>query len=348
MVEASTPRGVEAESVTRWIEAAIPSARPPLTFALIAAGGSNLTYRVFDAVGATWALRRGPVGQPLASAHDMHREWTIMSALASSNVPVPACVAYCDDPAVNGADFYLMEFVEGTVLRTSADSARLDPKEASVATTSLIETQVALHTIDVDAVGLGELARRTDYVGRQLKRWRGQVETGGTRDVPLMRSLHDRLLAAKPDERTAPGLAHGDYRFDNTVLGNDHRIAAVLDWELCTIGDPVADFAWSLQYWADPDDDISFLNDSPTLAATFDRRATITRRYEELSGFDLSDLPFYTAFSWWKQACIVEGVYSRHLRGAAGGMGANVDPSSIAARADRLFAKAADLAVGVV
>ncbi len=342
------PRGIEVEPVSRWIAERVERAEPPFSYELIAAGGSNLTYRVIDANGSPWALRRGPTGHALATAHDMRREWRIMSALESSTVPVPRCAAYCDDAAVNGADFYVMEFVEGRVLRTSRDAEAFDAVSAAVATSSLIDVQVAMHTIDLDAVGLGDLAKRTDYIGRQLKRWRSQVEAGGARDVPAMRSLHDRLLAAKPVESASPGLAHGDYRFDNTVLGADNRIAAVLDWELCTIGDPIADFAWSLQYWADPDDDVSFLDDSPTLAPAFERRASVGQRYADASGYDLEDLPYYVAFSWWKQACIVEGVYARHLHGASGGMGTSTDPGAIAARADRLYARAVELATGVV
>jgi aminoglycoside phosphotransferase (APT) family kinase protein len=241
-----------------------------------------------------------------------------------------------------------MEFVDGTVLRTSADADGFDRAAALAATTSLIDVQVAMHTLDLGRVGLDDLARHDDYIGRQLKRWRTQVEAGGAREVPVMLELHDRLAAARPPELVRPGLAHGDYRFDNTVLGRDHRVAAVLDWELCTIGDPIADIAWSLQYWADPADDLTFLDDAPTLAPQFERRALVADRYARASGFDLEALPYYTVFSWWKQACIVEGVYARQLRGAAGGMGVNRDPATIASRADRLFAKAVELANGIV
>jgi aminoglycoside phosphotransferase (APT) family kinase protein len=220
--------------------------------------------------------------------------------------------------------------------------------DADVATESLIDVQVAFHTVDIDAVGLGDLAKRDDYVGRQLTRWRTQVERANVRDVPLIHELHDRLVDAKPAEKAPPGLAHGDYRFDNTVLGADNRIAAVLDWELCTIGNPIADFAWSLQYWADPGDTMSFLQDPPTLADVFVRRDEVARRYAERSGFDLSDLPYYAVFAWWKQACIVEGVYARRLAGATGGARQTNDPSDIARRVDAMLAHAADMAAGVI
>jgi aminoglycoside phosphotransferase (APT) family kinase protein len=343
----SSPRGIEGANVDAWITANVAGAVAPYTYELIAAGGSNLTFRVTDAAGRQWALRRPPVGHALPTAHDMSREWRIMAALAET-VPVPECVAYCADAEVNGAPFYLMSFVEGRILRDQESTRDMDPAQAEVATESLIDVQIALHTVDIDAVGLGQFAKRSDYVGRQLSRWSGQIERAGVRQPALMLEVHDRLVTAKPDEKAPPGIVHGDYRFDNTVLGDDFRIAAVLDWELSTIGNPIADFAWSLQYWADPGDPINFLNDPPTLNGVFVRRDEVADRYATRSGFDLSDLPYYTVFSWWKQGCIVEGVYARRLQGATGGAGGTNDPNDIARRADALFARAAELATGVI
>lgn len=341
-------RGIDRDRVGAWLADHVAGATPPFEYQLIAAGGSNLTFRVTDAAGNTWALRRPPVGHALPTAHDMGREWRIMAALADTEVPVPACIAYCDDNDVNGAPFYVMGFVEGRILRDRASVEGMTREQADVATDSLIDVQIAFHTLDVDAVGLGNLAKRDDYVGRQLTRWRTQVERANVREVPLIAELHQRLVAAKPAEKAAPGLAHGDYRFDNTVLGDDFHIAAVLDWELCTIGNPIADFAWSLQYWADPGDELTFLSDPPTLADVFVRRDEVVRRYEQRSGLDLSDLPYYTVFSWWKQACIVEGVYARRLAGATGGARQTNDPADIARRVDVMLEHAAALAVGVV
>ncbi|HEX7095398.1 MAG TPA: phosphotransferase family protein, partial [Acidimicrobiales bacterium] len=277
-------RGIDRDRVSGWLTDNVPGVTPPCEFELIAAGGSNLTFRVTDAGGNVWALRRPPVGHALPTAHDMGREWRIMAALAQTDVPVPACVAYCDDVEVNGAPFYVMGFVEGRILRDRASVEGMTREDANVATDSLIDVQIALHTLDVDAIGLGTLAKRDDYVGRQLTRWRTQVERANVREVPLLYELHERLVAAKPPERAAPGLAHGDYRFDNTVLDDRFHIAAVLDWELCTIGNPIADFVWSLQYWADPGDPMSFLSDPPTLADVFVRRDEVARRYEQRSG----------------------------------------------------------------
>jgi aminoglycoside phosphotransferase (APT) family kinase protein len=328
-------------STDDWLAANVPGAEPPFEHELIAAGGSNLTYRVRDAAGHQWALRRPPASHGLPTAHDMGREWRIISALAATPVPVPQPVAFSED-----GPFYVMEFVEGLILRTSA--VDLTPDQAEAATESLLATQIAFHTLDIDAVGLGELGKRDDYTGRQLRRWRTQIERADARPLPIMVELHDRLAATKPTERARPGLVHGDYRFDNTVLGAGMDVIAVLDWELATLGDPVADFAWSLEYWADPGESPTFLRDPPTFAPVFPRRAEVARRYAERSGFDLSDLPWYRVFSWWKQACIVEGVYARHLRGAVGGGGGSGNPATVAAHADELFARAAELAAGVL
>jgi len=173
------------------------------------------------------------------------------------------------------------------------------------------------------------------------------VERADARPTPLLFALHDRLERAKPSECLAPGLAHGDYRFDNTILGPDHRVAAVLDWELCTIGDPLADFAWSLQYWADPDDAVTFLADPPTRGAAFPRRDEVASRYATRMDIDVSDLPYYVAFSWWKQACIVEGVYARRQLGSRGGADTGA-PELIAHKADQLTERAEELAHGVI
>ena len=341
--------GIDQDAVTAWLAVNVADSEPPYTFDLIAAGGSNLTFRLADSGGQQWALRRPPVGSALATAHDMGREWRIMAALGeASEVPVPEMVAFCEDHSVNGADFYVMGFVDGRILRDQDSAADMTPEQAEIATQSLLDVQIAFHTLDLDEVGLDDLGRREDYVGRQLKRWRRQVEAAGVREVPLLTELHERLSAAKPAEVAPPALAHGDYRFDNTVLDGQWKIAAVLDWELCTTGNPIADFAWSLQYWADPGDEMSFLTDPPTLLDCFVRRAEIADRYAVQSGFDLSDLDYYAVFSWWKQACIVEGAYARRLQGMSGGMGSTGEVDDIARRVDAMLAHAAEMAAGVL
>ena len=288
----------------------------------------------------------------------MDREWRILSALADTDVPVPAAIARCDDVEVTDGPFYVMEFVDGTILRTESDGDALSVADATAASDSLVDVQVALHALDVDAIGLGDLAKhRSGYVERQLRRWKTQVERAEVRDLPLLDDLHDRLARSVPQESGPPSLVHGDYRFDNVVLGPDSHtveigsgelsVAAVLDWELCTIGDAVADACWSLLYWIDPGTPLPFLDSAPTLASPFPRRIEAAARYAARSGRALDALPWFTVFGYWKMACIVEGVYARRLQGARGGS-AQQDPSAIADRVDAFLTYAADAAVGIV
>jgi aminoglycoside phosphotransferase (APT) family kinase protein len=344
----STHPGLDPSAVGPWLGEHVPGAREPFSYSLIPAGGSNLTYRVDDAAGHRWVLRRPPVAAVLHTAHDVDREWQIIDSVGrATTVPVPPAVASCADPEVTGAPFYVMGFVDGEVLRDDEDGRRLAPGAADRAADSLIDTQLAFHAVDPDAVGLGGLSRhRHGYVERQLHRWRAQVEKAKVRDLPLLDELHDRLAHSVPADSGPAGLAHGDYRFDNTILGADHTVAAVLDWELCTIGDPVADFAWSLLYWSDPGDPCPFLPAAPTLASGFPRRAEVARRYERRSGRSLDALPWLTVFGYWKMACIVEGVYTRRLLGSRSGSGTQ-DFGSIASRVEAFLEHAADLTPGV-
>jgi aminoglycoside phosphotransferase (APT) family kinase protein len=340
--EAEHP-GIDPATVTGWLVEHVAGLRPPFTFTLIAAGASNLTYRVTDAAGRAVALRRPPLTAVLATAHDMEREWRILDALhRRSPVPVPEPLASCTDTDVTGAAFYVMAFTDGLILRTPADTAGFTATDYVAAMESLVDVQVDLHALDVDRVGLGDIARtRVGYVERQLRRWMTQVESGRVRDLTVVDEVHAELAATVPRETGPPALVHGDYRFDNTVLGPDSRVVAVLDWELATIGDPVADFAWSLCYWSDPDEPVPFLTDSPTLDPGFPRRAEVVDLYALRSGRDLSGLSWLHAFSYWKMGCIVEGVYSRRRKGARSGVGGDAEP--LAQRAEELFHHAAAL-----
>ena len=342
-------RGIDRAKVDSWLAANVPGATAPFDYQLIAAGGSNLTFRVTDADGHAWALRRPPVGHALPTAHDMSREWRIMAALEGNGVPVPACIAYCDDLDVNGAPFYVMGFVDGLILR--------DPRVGGRHDRGAGRHRHRLTHRRADRVPHHRHRRGRPRHPRQARRLHAVASsTAGARRSSAPTSATSRSCTSSttawsrpsPPRRRVPGLAHGDYRFDNTVIGDDFTIAAVLDWELCTIGNPVADFAWSMQYWADPGDTMSFLNDPPTLEPVFVRSDEVIRRYEKRSGLDLSDLPYYTVFSWWKQACIVEGVYARRLAGATGGATTSGDPSDIARRVDAMLDHAAELATGVV
>ena len=341
-------RGIALEPVSDWLVRNLPDARAPFEFEPIAAGGSNLTYRVTDDEGRAAALRRGPVSHRLPTAHDMGREWRILEALhRHTDVPVPEPLAFCGDSSVNDTPFYVMSFAEGRILRKVSDAAALSEDECRAATESLVDVQVAFHTVDLEAIGLSDLARHHGYVERQLNRWRKQYERTGVRELPLLEELHARLSKAIPPETMPPGLAHGDYRFDNTVLGPDQRIVAVLDWELCTIGDPLADFGWSLLYWGDPGDAMYFIPDVPTLHEAFIRRDDYARLYEQ-RGYSLEHVDYFNAFGWWKMACITEGAYGRILGGAGGGMNRGGPVEETAQRVEDLLAMSAEAARGVL
>jgi aminoglycoside phosphotransferase (APT) family kinase protein len=317
MSDPRVPEGIEAAGVTAWLSAHAPDVAPPLRFSLIAGGRSNFTYTVTDSAGQRFVLRRPPMGPLLPSAHDMGREHRIMAALADSAVPVPPLVGLCTDEAVTGAPFYVMRFVDGLILREPESVEPVPEPVRMAAAESLIDTLAALHAIDPDAVGLGDLGRKEGYVERTIRRWRGQWEKSKTRDIPLVDELADRLAANIPAAGPAR-IVHGDYRLDNTLVSpDDGSVQAVLDWELCTLGDPLADVGMLLVYWAEPDDEFAAVW-SATAAPGFPGRKEVSARYAAASGRDLSEIDYYVALGYWKIATILEGVYARYASGAYG------------------------------
>jgi len=314
--------GIDTARVGDWLARAVPGLVGPFGFELIAGGRSNLTYRVTDATGRSVALRRPPVSHVLPTAHDMSREHTVLSALAPTPVPVPLTLALCTDEAVNGAPFFVMEFVEGHILRDDRTAAELDEEARHTAGRSLVETLAALHRVDVEAVGLGGFGRHEGYIARQLKRWHGQFEQStvdGVAGPAVVDRVHRALAATVPDQQGVT-VVHGDYRLDNTVLDDRGRVRAVLDWEICTLGDPLADLGLLLVYWTEADeDDGALLGVTPTKLAGFPDRSQLTDWYAAASDRDLSALPYYKAFGYWKLACILQGVTARYAGGAAAG-----------------------------
>jgi len=317
-VGASAPDGIDAAGVGGWFERNVPEAEAPLAYERIAGGHSNLTYRVRDAGGRSWALRRPPLGKRLGSAHDMGREHKVVSALGPTPVPVAPVVGLCEDEAVNGAPFYVMEFVEGPVLRGVAEAEIFpDEDDRQAIGERVADTLVAIHAVDPDGSGLGDLGRKEDYVARQLHRWQGQWEKSKTRELPAIDRVHDALAARIPDQGPAT-IVHGDYRLDNMILTDSGEVAAVVDWELCTLGDPLADVGTLMAYWPKRGEESISLGLPANLAPGFPTREEIAARYAERSGRDLSDLGYYLALGYWKLAIILEGVYARY---AAGGYG---------------------------
>ena len=190
------PEGIDASAVEAWFAANVRGAEPPLRFRKISGGHSNLTYEVGDAGGRRWALRRPPLGKRLGSAHDMSREHKVVSALAGTAVPVAPIAGFCEDESVNDAPFYVMDFVEGPILRSQAEAEEhFDESERGAIGVRVADTLVDIHAVDVDAVGLGDLGRKDDYVARQLHRWQGQWEKSKTRELPIVDEVHDRLVA---------------------------------------------------------------------------------------------------------------------------------------------------------
>jgi aminoglycoside phosphotransferase (APT) family kinase protein len=313
-----TPDGIDADRVDAWFASNVPGAELPLSYERIAGGHSNLTYRVTDSCGRQWALRRPPLGRRLGSAHDMAREHRVVSALAATPVPVAPVVALCEDEGVNEAPFYVMEFVEGPVLRGLAEAEAFpDHDDRQAIAGRVVDTLVEIHAVDPDAVGLGELGRKEDYVARQLRRWQGQWEKSKTRELALIDEVHERLESAIPEQGQAT-IVHGDYRLDNMILTPRGEVAAVVDWELCTLGDPLADVGLLMVYWPKDGEEATSLGQPANLAPGFPNRDELRARYAEGSGRDLSRLDFYVALGYWKLAIILEGVYARYAAGQYG------------------------------
>jgi aminoglycoside phosphotransferase (APT) family kinase protein len=316
-----TPPGVDLDRLRPWFAANVEGAADaPLHASLISGGRSNLTYAIGDDR-HVWVLRRPPLGHVLPTAHDMKREYTVLSALNGSAVPVPRTLAFCADEAVNDAPFYVMERVDGAILRTPQEMAQLSNDDARRCSEALVDVLVAIHTVDYHAAGLDDFGHPNGYLERQVRRWGEQWERSKSRDVPAIEELARRLRAALPTS-PPPTIVHGDYRLDNTMLAPDDpgRIVAVLDWEMATLGDPLSDVGLFLVYWGRDQTD---LGGDPTdgPGAGFLSRDEIVQRYADGSGLDVSQLDFYEMLASYKLAIILEGIHARYLMGKTVGEG---------------------------
>ena len=314
----SPVRGVDVGPVGTWLANHIEGAVGPFQFDFITGGHSNLTYKVTASDGRAMVLRRPPLGAILASAHDMAREFKIISGVGKTTVPVPAALGLCEDETVNGAPFYIMEYVEGVVIADDVVSAAClpDPATRRSLSDSAIDVLAALHTADPDTIGLGDLGRKDAYLDRQLKRWVTQWEKAKTRELPEMDEAHELLVTAKPEQRYT-GIVHGDYRLGNML--SDPRsgtVKAVLDWELCTLGDVLADVGYILNNWGQPGEPLpAGATAYPTTIGGFSTRDELVARYCGQTGFEVEDVNYYRAFQYWRLAAIVEGVLNRYLKG---------------------------------
>ncbi|MBS44340.1 MAG: phosphotransferase family protein [Nocardioides sp.] len=337
MSDAAAPPGLDLPQVEAWCATHLGAA-PPLDVTSVGVGQSNLTYRVVDRTGRAWALRRPPTGPLRPTAHDVVREARILRCVAGGP-PVPVVAGVCEDVAVTGAPFYVMDFVEGVVLDGDDAAATLDPDARARFGEACVDALVAVHEVPPERAGLR--VRRPDgepYVVRQLRRWRSQVVDTGAPAPDGLLDVHDLLAARVPPEAGA-GIVHGDFRPGNLVVARDGSVAAVLDWELCTSGDVLTDVGWLTAWWRGA----RFGSWGPQGLPGFDGAEALAARYAARTGRAdaLEHLATYEAFALWRLACIAHGV---HLRFAGGQMGAA--PESLDALAERprvLVEAAADL-----
>lgn len=333
-VAGSSLAGIDAERVNCWLADNIDGFVGPVEFEFLSGGRSNLTYRVTDAVGNAFALRRPPTGGIVGTAHDVSREWRFISALKQTVVPVPPPVAYCSDPQVTGAEFYVMEFVDGQVLGDTDAGLLLAPESRSRAGNQVIDVLVAMHAVDPLEIGLEDMVRNTGYVERQLRRWHAQVHETGAPALALLDEVYDLLARNVPDQ--ANGIVHGDYRPGNMAFGPDGTALAVYDWELATSGDPMADLGWLASTWQEPGEDMPETTPGPSTVEGFPSRAELVERYAKLAGRDVSNLPYWLGFSRWRSACIGAGVRARYEAGLMGDDGFLSDLADSVGRGQRM------------
>ncbi len=286
---------------------------------LLQGGRSNLTYRVRDAGSHDWVVRRPPTAGLTPSAHDMAREWAVTSGLQGSDVPVAGTVAFCEDVAVMGAPFTVVEHLSGRVVQLSSEVDALSDVQVRACSEELVRVLVALHAVDQDAVGLGGFGRPAGYVGRQIATWKRQWGHVQTRELPELDRLHAALGSRRP-ERSGSAIVHGDYRIDNTILAADDpgRVLAVVDWEMATLGDPVSDLA-SMCVYKLPFFSSIYGNDTAAMNPRWPSSDAVAESYASASGRDLGDWDFYLALACFKIAVIAEGILFRAQQGAQGG-----------------------------
>lgn len=327
MSTASRPTGVTPSMVT-WVQNNVSGLGQVTDIALLSGGRSNLTYLLTGPTEAKFVLRRPPLGEVLASAHDMHREWRYISALRDTPVPVANGRAFCDDREVGSCDFYVMDHVEGAVLSDQADGAALTPKARRRASVAMVEALAALHQQDPVAIGVVARLRTGEgqgLVDRQITRWTTQISAIDFPERDVVAAVRTELLRAVPPERT--GIVHGDYRPGNLAFTPSGGIAAVFDWELATVGDVLTDLGWLLASWEEPGDGDAFLpiSDGPTGLDGFLTRAEVAEHYAADTGHDLDRLDWYLAYARWRMACIGVGVRHRYSLGAMEDDGFAVD-----------------------
>jgi aminoglycoside phosphotransferase (APT) family kinase protein len=321
----TSPPGLDLEALAGYLGPHIGGLAGALRGEVIPGGRSNLTYIVDDGE-HRFVVRRPPLAHVLPTAHDMAREYGVLSALQDTGIPVPRVIALCEDDAVIGAPFYVMEWIDGHVVRDALPVEFADTRQTRRAMSSaLIETLLQLHAIDPDAIGLADFGHPDGFLGRQVRRWWQQWEASKTRELPSIEVLHRRLDEKVP-EQSASGIVHGDYRLDNVMYAptDPARIVAVIDWEMCTIGDPLCDLGLLCVYWADDQSEVAartLHGRAITVEDGFYKRADILRDYAAGSERNMSALDWYIALGAYKLAIIAEGITARFLMGMTVGEG---------------------------
>ncbi len=309
--------GLDLKRFAAWFGEVCPGEQNgPLTGRLIAGGRSNLTYEVSDG-SRSWVVRRPPLGHVLATAHDMAREYRVISALRDTSVPVPLSYALCADPDVLGAPFYVMSKVDGIPYRTADQLGALGPARVRIIAERMVTVLAQLHAVDPAGAGLADFGRPDGFLGRQVRRWKQQLDASRSRPLAGIDELHQRLAAGQPAS-PPPAIVHGDYRIDNVLVGPDDKVAAVVDWEMATLGDPLTDVGLLIVYQR-----MDRLGDGPMAsdAPGYPAEAEVLAQYAAVSGRDLSGLGFYIGLASFKAAVILEGIHYRYVHGQTVGDG---------------------------
>lgn len=330
-LDAKNPReaqGYNIPLVETWIKENTEGLTPPFEWTRLEGGHSNLTYLLQDQNGRKAVIRRPPLGKLLPKAHDMSREWSLISSLAPTGFPVPAALGFCADTNITGALFYVMGYSEGRPLYTSEDTKDWVPEDRRVTLAhSFIDTLADLHALDPDEIGLGDLGKKEDYIGRQVKTWyrswQSSIEPAKFDDARA-HELRQYFLDHQPEQGMAR-VVHGDYGFHNCLIGADSTVSAVVDWEISTLGDPLADLGYTLKTWPENEQDVAESPGAPTSAGGFPYRAELAQRYADRTGCSIDMLDFYIGFNHWKSAAILHGVYARYMAGQKSTDGVDVD-----------------------
>ena len=332
---------LDVDTLANYLAVAAPALAGNVRVRPVAGGQSNPTF-FLDCPDASYVLRKQPPGQLLPSAHAVDREYRVMDALRATDIPVPKMIHYCADRSVLGTPFFIMEAVEGRVFHDMSLPG-LTPAERAIAYDSVADTLADLHSVDVASIGLADYGRGNDYYGRQLRRWAGQYANERTRDLPGMEELIGWLSRNQPADDQAATICHGDYRVGNLILGLARpTVRAVIDWELSTLGNPMADLAHCLMFWRIGTDDYGGLADQPLAELGIPSEERFVERYFRRRGVPNSLTNFHRSFALFRFALIAEGIAVRARKGNANS--ANAD--ALGDRAARFTRAALDLATG--